>query len=192
MRPYVFEFDTESNALDYLRRGVGFLREVEAGEAHAWKWAVIGLHGALYGFAVSAAHGTNPDNVTHVTKSGARKLDTFDAVLKKCQNPALMKMNIGAKHLTLTAEQKEAIRMLKDTLRNPFEHFVPMTNLFHGQGLPRIAYRVLEVTRLLALETNMFVHLDATQKTEVAALVEEGFGICERVRVTYLTSNEAE
>ncbi|HEY7535892.1 MAG TPA: hypothetical protein VH878_08095 [Thermodesulfobacteriota bacterium] len=30
----------------------------------AWKWVIIALHGALYGFAVSACTGSNPYTVT--------------------------------------------------------------------------------------------------------------------------------
>lgn len=186
--PYRFDLDEETNALDYLRRAIGFLREVEAGDAVAWKWVVIALHGALYGFAVSAARGTDGNSVTHLTKKGERKLDSFDEVLKKCQNPTRMKMTVDAKHLVLTAEQKEAIRMLKDTLRNVFEHFVPMGWVLHVQGLPRISYRVLEVIRFLALETNPYVHLDPDERSELESLVTEGFGICERVRKVYLPS----
>jgi hypothetical protein len=110
----------------------------------------------------------------------------MDDVLKVCQNPRRMKMTVDSKHLVLTAEQKEAIRMLKETLRNVFEHFIPMGWVLFVQGLPRISYRVLEVIRFLALETNPYVHLDEKEQQKLVSLVDEGYEICERVRKTYL------
>jgi hypothetical protein len=179
--------DEESNALDYLETTIRSLRRVDAGETIAWKWVVIAAHGAIYGFAVSAARGTNWHSVTYERKDGSRRLLGFDDVIKLCENPKHMKMLVHSKPLRLTDEQRKAIDFLKDQLRNEFQHFVPKGWVLFVEGLPMIAYRALEVIRFLALETGTFVHLGDQQQAEVVSLVEEGYEICERVRVRYKT-----
>ncbi|HWR90533.1 MAG TPA: hypothetical protein VN260_09745, partial [Dissulfurispiraceae bacterium] len=72
----------ETNALDYLEKAASFIRETEQ-NGLAWKWVVLALHGALYGFAICASQGTNYENVTKVTKKGERKLISFDKALQR-------------------------------------------------------------------------------------------------------------
>lgn len=180
--------DEASNAIDYLEKAVRFLREVEAGELIAWKWVCISAHGALYGFAVAAATGTNWYSVTYERKDGSRGLKNFDDILKLCQNQKHMKMLVHSKPLKLDDEQRRAIKFIKDQLRNEFQHFVPKGwTLFVDDGLPRIVGSILEITNFLALETGTYlqIHIDATQQTHIAALVKEGSEICERLRVKY-------
>jgi hypothetical protein len=52
----------ETNALDYLDKAVLYIRETQTTPT-AWKWVILGLHGALYGFAICALKGTNPERV---------------------------------------------------------------------------------------------------------------------------------
>lgn len=183
-----FQLDEESNALDYLEVAIDSLRKVDARELIAWKWFVIAAHGALYGFAVAAARGTDWHSVTFERKDGSHGLLSFDEVIKLCENPNHMKMLVHSKPLILTSEQRKSIEYLKDQLRNEFQHFVPKGWVLYVGGLPRIAYRVLEVIRFLALETGTYVHLDEKQQGKVVALVDEGQAICERVRVRYKTA----
>ena len=79
-------FSDETNALDYLKRGALFVREAAADD-HAWKWVIISLHGALYGFAVCACKGTDYSTVTCQTKGGDRKLISFQQAIAACQDP---------------------------------------------------------------------------------------------------------
>ena len=117
IKPKYLRVTEELNALDYLEKAYLFIQETES-NLLAWKWVVLSLHGALYGFAICACKGTNPKNVTYKTKKGIEKLISFDDVLKHCQNPKRMKMTIKNKHLILTYKQKEAINYLKKVLRN--------------------------------------------------------------------------
>ena len=78
----------ETNALDYLEKAARFIRETEQNRL-AWKWVVLALHGALYGFAICACQGTNYENVTVRTKSGELKLIPFGKALDRCQDPEL-------------------------------------------------------------------------------------------------------
>ena len=95
------KFSEETNALDYLYRAGQFIKETQD-DLLAWKWVVLSLHGALYGFAICACHGTNPDNVTYKTKKGEKKLIGLDKALELCQDPQKMKMLIGSQPLVIT------------------------------------------------------------------------------------------
>jgi hypothetical protein len=106
-------FKEETNALDYLRRTCQFIRETED-RPRSWKWVMIGLHGALYGFAVSACHGTSTETVTN----DRDYLIGFWDALEKCQDPKWMSMLTHSQHLRLSSDQEEAIRKMKSMLRN--------------------------------------------------------------------------
>jgi hypothetical protein len=73
-----------SNALDSLQRTHDFLRVVDRDEM-AWKWVIISLHDALYGFMVCALTGSDPDNVTvnFIVRNGnaAKRLIDFNFIL---------------------------------------------------------------------------------------------------------------
>ncbi len=158
----------ETNSLDYLERAALFVRETPD-NIRAWKWVVISLQGALYGFAVAAARGTDYQKV--LTKKG-KLLGIWD-VLKMCQDPVRMKMLIYSKHLQLTKQQEESIRVLVNLLRNRFEHFIPTTWSIELHGLPQVTIDVLEVIRFLALETRGHINLTETGESLVENLVYE-------------------
>lgn len=158
----------ETNALDYLRRTVRFVREAES-DVTAWKWVIISLHGALYGFAVAAARGTDHERV--LNKKG-RLLGFWD-VLKRCQDPTYMRMLVNSKPLVLSVEEKESLDFLTRELRNEFIHFRPNLWSLEIHGMPQIALDALRVIGFLALETNTFVHLNEAQEREVETLVQE-------------------
>lgn len=52
----------EINALDFLEKAGRFIIETE-NNSIAWKWVILSLHGALYGFAICACKGTSPERV---------------------------------------------------------------------------------------------------------------------------------
>ena len=159
----------EVNALDYLEQAYRYIRQTDTNTI-AWKWVVIALHGALYGFTICALKGTNPDNVTFKTKKGD-KLVSFDEALKRCQDSNQMKMTVMSKYLQLSDQQKESIRQLKNTLRNNFEHYKPMGWSIEIHGMPQIAINVLEVISFLALDTGNYVNLTQKQKRRVKSIV---------------------
>jgi hypothetical protein len=65
------------NALDYLEKAYAALQGVQH-RPEEWKWVVIGLHGALYGFAICALQGSNWEMVTEGQK---KRLIAFDEAL---------------------------------------------------------------------------------------------------------------
>ena len=163
-------FTEETNALDYLERAAGFLREAET-DIRAWKWAIIALHGALYGFAICANKGTDYANVTE--KQRGKKLISFPEALKACQDPQRTRMTVMSKPLVLTQDQKAAIDKLQLALRNPFEHYIPMSWHIEIHGMPTIATHCLEVIQFLALETGNYTMLTAEQSSLLRTLVSD-------------------
>lgn len=144
----------ETNALDYLKQAATFIKKTPE-NVTAWKWVVISLHGALYGFAVAASRGTDYENI--LTKKG--NLLGIWEILNKCQDPNYMGMLINSRHLELTDSQSESIKTLIIWLRNKFQHFKPRLWSIEIHGMPQIVLDVLEVIRFLARETNTYVHL---------------------------------
>jgi hypothetical protein len=58
IEPQWLSLSEETNALDYLEKAHLFILKIEV-EAISWKWVILALHGALYGFAISALRGTH-------------------------------------------------------------------------------------------------------------------------------------
>jgi len=160
----------ETNAFDYLERCLGFIRETEQ-NILAWKWVVLSLHSALYGFAICAIKGTNHENVTIKTKNGDHILISFDKAIDRCEDPNFMSLHGQSKPLVLSKSQRESIRLLKKELRNPIEHYIPMGWSIEIHGMPQIAIDVLDVIRFLALNTRTHIHLRQVQIKKIKSLV---------------------
>jgi hypothetical protein len=160
----------ETNALDYLERAAGFIRETEQNTL-AWKWVVLSLHSALYGFAICACKGTNWHNVTTKTKKGDRFLISFDKAIERCQDTTCMSMLMHSQPLVLSESQKESIRLLKKDLRNQMEHYVPMGWSIEIHGMPQIAIDTLDAIRFLAVDTRTYIHLQQAQIKKIKSLV---------------------
>ena len=167
----------EINAIDYLYRADFFISQTEK-DRTAWKWVIISLFGALYGFAICALKGTDYHNVLKRGKNGeiiktknGELLISFDAAIKLCQNPLYMNMTVMSKCLILTDAQKESIRKLKDVLRNRFEHFIPTGWSIEIHGLPEISLNILEIIYFLALESGNYTYLNDFQKRKIKSYI---------------------
>jgi len=164
----------ETNALDYLNQADYYIQLANEKKI-AWKWVILCLHGALYGFAVCAAQGTNPSRLIEVVKNGKNKgrekLFSFNKVLEKCQDPNWMLITGISKYLQLTDSQKKSIRRLKDVFRNNFEHYIPTSWYIELHEFPLITIDVLKVIKFLALEAGNYTHLTKTQKRRIKSVV---------------------
>jgi len=164
----------KTNALDYLEKAYDFIRQTET-SVLAWKWVILALHSALYGFAICACQGTTPDFVAPKIKKGKnkgkRQLINFNKALVLCQNPNWMHMTVDSKHLQLSHSQEQSICYLHEEFRNNFEHFSPKSWSIELHGMPQIAIDVLEVTRFLALDTGNYIHLTQTQMKRIKSIV---------------------
>lgn len=170
--PRYLSFTEESNALDYLEKAFFFIREIDHDHT-AWKWVILSLHGAIYGFAISACHGSDPSTVTRKTKGGEDRLISFGEALIRCQDPECMNMTVHSQHLVLTDDQKLAIQLLKDNFRNTFEHFIPTNLHISLHGLPGMCLECLPVIEFLALKTGNYTHLSLNERERVSFIVHQ-------------------
>ena len=170
MKEVYLRFTEEINALDYLEKSYHFIQRVDK-DKYAWKWVMLSLHGALYGFAICACRGTSNLLVVRESKKGVRRLIGFNEALENCQNPKIMRMLTNSKWLVLTKSQKESIRQLKEHLRNNFEHYQPMSWAIEIHGMPNITIDILSVIRFLALDTGNYIHLSTTQKRKIKSYI---------------------
>lgn len=162
-------FTVETNASDFLERAGEFIARTEA-DIKAWKWVVLSLHGALYGFAISACKGTDYESLVQRRKKGER-LIPFQEAIKKCQDEQWMGTLCTARPLILSENQKDSIKRLQKALRNNFEHYVPRGWSIEIHGLPRIAMDILDVIRFLAIESGRYQHLNQTQRRRIKSIV---------------------
>jgi len=141
-------FDEMTNALDFLEKSFCFLQTVEQ-EPQNWKWVIIAIHSAIYGFAVSACRGPNSESVIIKTKNGDKKLIYFEEALRRCQDSDLMSVNINYKYYKFSDDQKSSLRRLQKIFRNNFEHFTPKTWLIEIHEMPLLILDCLDVIKLI-------------------------------------------
>jgi len=163
-------FSEETNALDYLERAGAFIKATSS-DLKAWKWVILSLHGALYGFAISACKGSDYQSVVKKTKKGHERLITFDEALAMCQNGNWMGTLHGGLALNLSDSQKDSIRRLKATLRNNFEHYIPGGWSIEIHGFPRITMDILDVIRFQAVDTFRYQPLNQAQRKNIRPIV---------------------
>lgn len=146
-----------------------------------WKWVVIGLHSALYGFAICALERGNWENVTVKTKSG-HKLIRFAEAIARCQEWEHMVQFTHSKPLVLTTEQKESIRWLEKAWRNNFEHYIPKFWFIEMHDFPPVAIDVLDVIRFLALKSGN-VDLEPDDRHKVDSWTTKGKRILQETQL---------
>ena len=168
--PRFLSFTEESNALDYLEKAFYYIREIDHDHT-AWKWVILSLHGAIYGFAICALKGTDYTNVTE--KQRGKRLISFSKALEGCQDPQRMRMTVNSQHLTLTDKQKHALTQLKDNFRNTFEHFIPTNLHISLHELPQMCLECLPTIEFLALKTNNYTHLSLNERERTSFIVQQ-------------------
>ncbi len=156
-------YDEQTNALDYLEKCYHFIKTVDK-ERQNWKWVIITLHSAIYGFAISACRGTNSDSVIQRTKRGHERLIDFDEALKRCQDPNWMRVNIDYKYYRLSNQQKESIRILHKVFRNNFEHFTPKSWSIEIHDMPTMILDCFDVVK------NLVVYSDVGWRLKIGKL----------------------
>ncbi len=177
IEPRFLRLSEHVNALDYLDRAYEFMLQTDHNDL-AWKWVILALHGALYGFAICACVQGNFENVLQRNKQGGiirhkngrGQLVSFWTAVRQCQDPSVVG---AARVLRLSKEQKGSISRLHDLLRNNFEHYVPRGWSTEIHGMPRIAIDVLDAIRFLSLQTGAAIHLTQNQRDRVQALVDK-------------------
>lgn len=154
-----------TNAIDNLEQVYNFLLQTN-NSSTIWKWVIITLDAALYGFSICACAGTNLGTVT--IKDGS--LIGLNEALKRCQDNRWMKRLSFGKHLVLSPSQKESIRWVHKEFRNKFIHYKPRAWSIELHGIAKIVIDVLDVIRFLAINTG-HVRLKTNQKRKVKSLI---------------------
>ena len=172
IEPKYARFSEESNALDYLEKTVEFIHRAETNSTD-WKWVILSLHGALYGFMICALKGTDPARVVVYTKKRER-LISFGKALEWCQDPRYMNMTSESQVLRLSQGQKRSLDLIQEHFRNSFAHYQPSLWSIELHGMPEIVIDGLEVTRFLSLESGNYTHLTVEAGKRIEALVAEG------------------
>lgn len=180
-----FALDESENALDYLRRADQFISEAQK-DAVAWKWVMIALHGALYGFAIAAC----PEAMTWKAPDdkGLRSIENF--IQKKLKQRPLYRsdgaelisidwaikiclkqpggVTPGGRPHTLTSLQSTSCKQLIKVYRNGFVHFHVQRSVVPGNELPLIAREVLDVINLCV----SISYIDHDMQDEVKRIID--------------------
>jgi len=176
----------ESNTIDYLEKVYCFLTLAKQKPIN-WKWVILALHGALYGFAICALRGAHHDLVYRGVnlqktivrapipqkKSKTKVLESLDGALRKCQDSQIMSMLVCSQPLVLTESQEVSIEKMKN-IRNGFAHYIPKIWIILTKDLPHISNDVLDVILFLATKTGTNPHV-AQKHREIERLILRRF-----------------
>ncbi|PGY51506.1 hypothetical protein [Priestia megaterium] len=190
----VYRTDELENAIDYLEQAANFFENVE--NPHRFKWLMISLHGALYGFGVCAIKGSRSfHNVIKDIDMNAKKVKAkkaeleslfsefdFDldsmlalnvsqlisiwTVLDRCKSEDYMQRFVHSKVLQTTSQQNHAIKKLIE-YRNQLAHFKPSAYGITGNYEKDIIMPVVDVISFLALESNNINYYNDESKMRV-------------------------
>lgn len=129
---------------------------------HKWKWLMISRHGAVYGFAICALRGTNPDRVM----KGQNLISPRES-LRRCQNDVYMNQYVGSARLVLGPEDREAVDKFLTWVRDNLVHFHPHHWSLEISWLRKIIKPTLYATRFLALQSGN-VRLAANERRRIS------------------------
>ena len=139
--------DERTNAIDNLEMCSYFLRNLP--EPRRWKWAIIAIHQALYGFAVAAVQGTNSSSVLKTPSDPRSPLISVWEALRRVKDPKHLWP--GTVALVTSPEEDRAIDRVATEFRNAFEHFAPSSWSIEVAGLPTLLGHVLRVIHGIAM-----------------------------------------
>ncbi len=180
MQNNYISFTAEINAIDCLEK-VRYFLDLTKQSPINWKWVILTLHGALYGFAICALAGIHDEQVykKRKWKCQKRELITLGEALCKCKNSEIMCGYVDSQPLRLTKSQGKSINRMQKELRNNFEHFIPKTWVISTNFLPHISNDVLDVVYFLAVDTQANIHV-LKEKQKIAELIYD----CKKIMET--------
>ncbi len=172
IKPQYIRLTEEANAIDYLEKARLFIQLAERTNIE-WKWVVISLYSALYGFAICCLKGTNYHRVLDPSVKKHYKLISFKEAIKRCQDPGWMRQLTFSQELILSESEKESLIWLGDRFRNYFIHYIPLRWSIEIHGIPHIALDILRVIQFLALESGTHIYLNQTEKKRIKSLIHQ-------------------
>lgn len=161
-------FSEESNSIDYLEKAVSFMKNAEKPED--WKWAVLAVHGALYGFMICTLKGSSPDNVS----TGKGRLISFNEALKRCQDTACMNLGGFTKVLRISQDQRRALCRLHSDFRNQFVHYNPTLLSIPEDVIRETLMHALDALRAIFEMGCYYLHLGPGDSDKIATMVADG------------------
>lgn len=173
-------FTEESNAIDYLEKAVSYIKSATS-KPEDWKWVVLAIHGALYGFMICNLKGTNPDNVS----TGTKHLIDFKTALKRCQDTAWMNLGGFASTLQLSENQKYALRRLHSEFRNQYVHYRPTSWSIQLNGMPEMLMHVFDALLAVLGMGCYYLHFEPGDSDKIAALIANGKAVLQKAELTY-------
>jgi hypothetical protein len=143
------QLDELTNAIDNLEMCGYFLRKLP--DPIRWKWAILAVHQAIYGFAICAVKGSQDTSVLKTqSKSKEPHLISIWDALERAEDTRYLWP--GASPLKLTSGERKTLKKLFAEFRNGFEHFQPAAWSIEVSGMPRLLRHALGVLRRLARE----------------------------------------
>jgi hypothetical protein len=149
--------DELENAIDNLEMVSFFLKIIK--DERKWKWAIIAIHQALYGFAICTSTPTDSSFALRDPQDNESHLISIWKALDRAKSEEWKKLSISVPLVT-SLEEDQAIGKLVKDFRNEFEHFRPKSWSIEVSGMPDIFKHVLRVIRHLALESNSVTYVD--------------------------------
>ena len=149
--------DELDDAIDNLEMTAVFLETLP--NDRKWKWAIISMHQALYGFAICS---TTPSDSSWALKDPSNpdsQLISIWTALKRAKDPAWKRWGIS-QPLVVSKAEGWAIRKLVSEFRNEFAHFRPKAWAIEVSGMPAIFGCVLRVLEHLALTSDTVTYYD--------------------------------
>lgn len=154
--------DELSNAIDNLEMCGHFLATLP--HPVRWKWGILALHQAIYGFAICAVKGTDDMSVLQ-RRRGPRLISIWEA-LKRANDPQFLWL--GAAPIQLTQVETEALQKLFAEFRNGFEHFQPAGWSIEVSGMPSLFRTGVGLLRRLALEQGSVRYYSTRERDRVS------------------------
>ncbi|MFH1058829.1 MAG: hypothetical protein V1797_09160 [Pseudomonadota bacterium] len=142
LKAEIYHTSEEENAVDWLEYARDSLVKRNT---HYWKHLLVGLHGSIYGLAISALGSSNPDLVTDKRglfsiKKALENLCKGKYLTYICGTPICFSLEINAAINKLVA------------FRNDFIHFSPKGWTIITNGLPLFCTKLLKPIFIIAFE----------------------------------------
>lgn len=155
--------DEVENAIDNLDTCQFLLNRSQ--QPIRWKWTIITLHQALYGFAICAVQGTDCMSVLkNPNDPNSQLIGVWEAIERAKDRQYLWP---GASPLITTTEEDVAIQRIINEFRNGFEHFRPAGWSIEVAGIAALVGHVTRVVRFLALESGSVRYRTKVQQSRV-------------------------
>ena len=160
--------DELANALESLETCGYFIETLP--EPFRWKWAIIALHQAIYGFAICAVRGTDSRSVLQPhKKDGSQDLIPVWGALRRAEDRRLIWAT--ATPLGLTADERWALERLFGEFRDGFVHFQPAGWSIQVVAMVEVFAVGVAVLRRLAVGNGLVLFVDELDGARAQAAI---------------------